>query len=99
MFLVEKPRFPGHEFSFENSAGGRMTGKAIPTIGYRGMHSFDLSFEDFFVPDTGLVGGEAGLGQGFYLSMAGLSGGRIQTSARACGVMKAALEAGCHLRR
>ena len=69
-----------------------MTGKAIPTIGYRGMHSFDLSFENYFVPDTGLVGGEDGLGKGFYLSMAGLSGGRIQTSARACGVMKAALE-------
>ncbi|MFK8049701.1 MAG: acyl-CoA dehydrogenase family protein [Halioglobus sp.] len=92
MFLVEKPRFAGHEFTFENPDGGRMTGKAIPTIGYRGMHSFDLSFEDYYVPATGLVGEEAGLGQGFYLSMEGLSGGRIQTSARACGVMKAALE-------
>ncbi len=92
MFLVEKPPFPGHEFSHESPSGGRISGKAIPTIGYRGMHSFDLAFEDYFVPDTGLVGGEAGLGHGFYLSMAGLSGGRIQTSARACGVMKAALE-------
>ncbi|MFT5483091.1 MAG: (2S)-methylsuccinyl-CoA dehydrogenase, partial [Halieaceae bacterium] len=92
MFLVEKPRFAGHEFCFENPARGRLTGKAIPTIGYRGMHSFDLFFESFFVPDAGLVGAEDGLGQGFYLSMAGLSGGRIQTSARACGVMKAALE-------
>ncbi|MDA9096058.1 acyl-CoA dehydrogenase [Porticoccaceae bacterium] len=69
-----------------------MTGKAIPTLGYRGMHSFDLSFQNYFVADTGLVGGEEGLGQGFYLAMEGLSGGRIQTSARACGVMKAALE-------
>jgi (2S)-methylsuccinyl-CoA dehydrogenase len=92
MFLVEKPRFPGHEFNHESPTGGRLGGKAIPTIGYRGMHSFDLSFEDYFVPDTGLVGGKDGLGRGFYLSMAGLSGGRIQTSARACGVMKAALE-------
>ncbi|MEP5765146.1 MAG: acyl-CoA dehydrogenase family protein [Halieaceae bacterium] len=92
MFLAEKPRFSGHEFSYDSPAGGRLSGKAIPTIGYRGMHSFDLSFEDYFVADAGLVGGEAGLGQGFYLSMAGLSGGRIQTSARACGVMKAALE-------
>lgn len=92
MLLVEKPRFPGHEFRHDSETGGRMTGKAIPTIGYRGMHSFDLSFEDYFVPDTGVVGGKDGLGKGFYLSMAGLSGGRIQTSARACGVMKAALE-------
>lgn len=92
MFLVEKPRFSGHAFSFDSPTGGKMTGKAIPTIGYRGMHSFDLSFEDYFVPDAGLVGGQDGLGKGFYLSMEGLSGGRIQTSARACGVMKAALE-------
>ncbi len=92
MFLVEKPRFAGHEFNFINPNGGQLNGKAIPTIGYRGMHSFDLSFEDFFVPDSHLVGGPEGLGQGFYLTMAGLSGGRIQTSARACGVMKAALE-------
>lgn len=92
MFLVEKPRFAGHEFHYENPRGGRMTGKAIPTIGYRGMHSFDLSFEDYWVPATALVGGDDGLGQGFYLAMAGLSGGRIQTSARASGVMQAALE-------
>jgi (2S)-methylsuccinyl-CoA dehydrogenase len=92
MFLVEKPRFPGREFCHDSPSGGRISGKAIPTIGYRGMHSFDLALEDYFVPDTGLVGGDSGLGQGFYLAMAGLSGGRIQTSARACGVMKAALE-------
>ncbi|MFT5100361.1 MAG: (2S)-methylsuccinyl-CoA dehydrogenase [Planctomycetaceae bacterium] len=92
MFLVEKPRFEGHGFSYDNPNGGRLVGKAIPTIGYRGMHSFDLSFEDFFVPEVALVGEDDGIGKGFYLTMAGLSGGRIQTSARACGVMKAALE-------
>ena len=92
MFMVEKPRFAGHEFSHENPAGGRLVGRAIPTIGYRGMHSFDLSFEDYVVPNSALVGGTAGQGQGFYLTMAGLSGGRIQTAARASGVMQAALE-------
>jgi (2S)-methylsuccinyl-CoA dehydrogenase len=92
MFLAEKPRFAGHEFAHENPRGGKLAGKAISTIGYRGMHSFDLSFEEYFVDDAALVGGEEGLGQGFYLAMAGLSGGRIQTSARASGVMQAALE-------
>ena len=92
MFLVEKPRFKGHEFSFDNPNGGRLTGNAIPTIGYRGMHSFDLSFEDLFVPDSALVGGDEGQGRGFYNTMAGLSGGRIQTAARASGVMQAAIE-------
>ena len=92
MFMVEKPRFAGHEFTHDNPAGGRLVGRAIPTIGYRGMHSYDLSFEDYVVPDSALVGGENGQGQGFYLTMAGLSGGRIQTAARASGVMQAALE-------
>jgi (2S)-methylsuccinyl-CoA dehydrogenase len=92
MFLVDKPRFAGHEFTHTNTTGGKVSGRAIPTIGYRGMHSFDLSFEDYFVPDDALVGGKEGEGQGFYLTMAGLSGGRIQTAARASGVMQAAIE-------
>ncbi len=92
MFMLDKPRFDGHSFQYSNPSGGELHGKAIATIGYRGMHSFDLAFTDYFVPDTSLVGGPEGLGRGFYLSMAGLSGGRIQTSARACGVMNAALE-------
>ncbi len=92
MFLIEKPPFSGHEFVVENPSGGRLRGNAIPTIGYRGMHSFDLAFDDYFVPGDSLIGGETGEGKGFYLAMAGLSGGRIQTSARACGVMAAALD-------
>jgi (2S)-methylsuccinyl-CoA dehydrogenase len=94
LLLVEKPSFDGHDFTVRQDAGGgTLTGRAIPTIGYRGMHSFDLSFEDFFVPDANLVGGEGGLGKGFYYTMAGMVGGRMQTAARACGVMRAALRA------
>lgn len=93
LLLVEKPSYEGHEFTYEQSGGGKLHGRAIPTIGYRGMHSFDLAFEDFFVPDANVIGGEAGLGKGFYFTMAGMVGGRIQTSARALGVMRAALKA------
>lgn len=93
LLLVEKPSFDGHDFVFRQEGGGTLGGRAIPTIGYRGMHSFDLSFEDFFVPDANVVGGEAGLGKGFYYTMAGMVGGRMQTAARACGVMRAALRA------
>ncbi|HVE52925.1 MAG TPA: acyl-CoA dehydrogenase family protein, partial [Ramlibacter sp.] len=93
LLLVEKPAFDGHDFVFRQEGGGTLSGRAIPTIGYRGMHSFDLSFEDFFVPDANVVGGEAGLGKGFYFTMAGMVGGRMQTAARACGVMRAALKA------
>jgi len=92
MFLVEKPSFDGHDFRYEQPEGGVIGGKAIPTIGYRGMHSFDVYFDNVFVPDSHLLGGEAGLGKGFYYTMAGFSGGRIQTAARANGVMQAAFE-------
>lgn len=91
ILLVEKPSYSGHAFDFQQDGGGRLIGKAIPTIGYRGMHSFDLSFEDFFVPDSHVIGGEAGLGKGFYFTMAGMMGGRMQTAARASGIMRAAL--------
>lgn len=96
LLLAEKPRSKDHKFSFskeENGIRGQITGSAIPTIGYRGMHSFEVSFENWFVPDENLIGGEAGRGKGFYLQMAGFAGGRVQTAARATGVMQAALEA------
>lgn len=93
VLLVEKPSFEGHDFVYRQPDGGVLTGRAIPTIGYRGMHSFDLAFEDVFVPDANVVGGEAGVGKGFYYTMAGMVGGRMQTAARACGVMRAALRA------
>jgi (2S)-methylsuccinyl-CoA dehydrogenase len=94
IMLVEKPSYEGHEFIFQQEAqGGTLTGKAIATIGYRGMHSYDLSFENFFVPGNRVIGEEAGVGRGFYFTMAGMVGGRIQTAARACGVMRASLSA------
>jgi len=57
------------------------------------MHSYELAFENWFVPDANLVGGEGGLGQGFYLQMQGFENGRLQTVARAIGLMEAAYQA------
>lgn len=93
ILLVEKPCFEGHAFDYRQPSGGRLSGNAIPTIGYRGMHSFDLSFEDFFVPDANVLGEDGGLSNGFYYTMSGMTGGRIQTAGRACGVMAAAIKA------
>ncbi len=70
-----------------------MEGRAIDTLGYRGMHSYEVAFENWFVPAANLVGGSEGLGQGFYLQMQGFENGRLQTAARAIGVMQAAYEA------
>jgi (2S)-methylsuccinyl-CoA dehydrogenase len=100
MFVVEKPRGEGHGFVFvqgeeDGPAGttGRLEGRPIDTLGYRGMHSYELAFEDWFVPEANLVGGSEGLGKGFYLQMQGFENGRLQTAARALGVMQAAYEA------
>jgi (2S)-methylsuccinyl-CoA dehydrogenase len=93
ILLVEKPATEDHEFTVSQERGGRLHGRAIPTIGYRGMHSYDVVFENFFVPAENLIGEEAGLGKGFYFTMTGMMGGRMQTAARALGVMKAALRA------
>ena len=100
LFLVEKHRGDGEGFLLVQGAhegpdhgSGRLEGRPIDTIGYRGMHSYELSFDHWFVPDRDLVGGDEGLGRGFYFQMSGFENGRIQTAARAIGVMQAAYEA------
>ena len=92
LFVVPKDRAAGHEFVLDQPGGGRLTGRAIPTLGYRGMHSFELAFEDWHVAAEALIGGEAGHGRGFYLQMAGFENGRLQTAARAVGVMQRAYD-------
>jgi (2S)-methylsuccinyl-CoA dehydrogenase len=94
VFIVEKPRAEGHAFRFEQDGGGVIDGRAIDTIGYRGMHSYEVAFDNWRVPNENLIGGEGGLGKGFYLQMAGFENGRLQTAARAVGLMQAAFEAG-----
>ena len=58
MFLVPKPRAAGHHFRFVQPGGGTIEGRAIDTIGYRGMHSFEVSFDRWRVPADHLVGGD-----------------------------------------
>jgi (2S)-methylsuccinyl-CoA dehydrogenase len=94
LFIVPKERGDGHGFVLDNTYGsGRMEGRPIDTIGYRGMHSYEVALDNWWVPADHLVGEEGGLGQGFYLQMAGFENGRLQTAARALGVMQAAYEA------
>ncbi|HUC35872.1 MAG TPA: acyl-CoA dehydrogenase family protein [Acidimicrobiales bacterium] len=101
LLVVEKERADGSGFVLTQPPGGggggdhggRMEGRPIDTIGYRGMHSYEIAFENWFVAADNLIGGEQGLGRGFYLQMAGFENGRLQTAARALGVMQAAYEA------
>ena len=93
LFVIEKPSTDEKSFVHEPSGGGRLTGRAISTLGYRGMHSFEMFFDDCFVPAENLVGESAGENRGFYYTMRGFSGGRLQTAARATGLMSAAFDA------
>ncbi len=98
LFIVPKPRGDGHGFQFTQDGGaagrvGTMEGRPIDTIGYRGMHSYEVALQDWWVPADHLIGGPGGLGRGFYLQMEGFENGRLQTAARAIGVMQAAYEA------
>jgi (2S)-methylsuccinyl-CoA dehydrogenase len=93
MFIVEKPIGDSHGFVFDQPEGGRLEGRPIDTIGYRGMHSYEISFSGWRVPKENLIGEEAGLGNGFYYQMEGFENGRLQTAARAVGLMQAAYEA------
>jgi (2S)-methylsuccinyl-CoA dehydrogenase len=92
LFIVPKEPARGHSFEQQQPGGGRLVGKADATPGYRGMHSFTLNLESWFVPAENLVGEEGGLGKGFYLQMGGFAAGRLQTGGRACGLAQAALE-------
>jgi (2S)-methylsuccinyl-CoA dehydrogenase len=100
MFVVPKPQAEGHGFEFTQEAGsdggapggGKMEGRPIDTIGYRGMHSYEVAFDAWFVAADNQIGLDDGLGRGFYYQMAGFENGRLQTAARAVGVMQAAYE-------
>lgn len=69
---------------------GLSISRDLPKLGYKGVESCELVFEDFRVPAASILGGEAG--KGFAHMMKGLETGRIQVAARALGVATAALE-------
>jgi isovaleryl-CoA dehydrogenase len=69
---------------------GFSVSRDLPKLGYKGVESCELSFDDFRVPGTALLGKDEG--RGFSQMMRGLEIGRIQVASRALGVARAALE-------
>ena len=95
VLIVPKDPHYGHEWTQTQPEGGSMSATANPTPGYRGMHSFTVAIDNYFVPHANLVGEDAGMGRGFALQMGGFAVGRLQTGGRACGVAQASLEKAC----
>ena len=61
MFVVPKERGDGHGFELTSESAhgtGKMEGRPIDTIGYRGMHSYEIAFDNWFVPEENLIGGD-----------------------------------------
>jgi (2S)-methylsuccinyl-CoA dehydrogenase len=86
MLLAEKARGSDDE-PFPDDG---ITGGEIEVLGYRGMKEYDVSFDNFKVPVSQLLGGAEG--QGFKQLMNTFEGARIQTAARAVGVAQSAMD-------
>jgi alkylation response protein AidB-like acyl-CoA dehydrogenase len=69
---------------------GLTVSRDLPKLGYKGVESCELTFDDCRVPASAILGGEPG--KGFAQMMKGLETGRIQVASRALGVATAALE-------
>jgi len=74
----------------ENPTSGLTVSRDLPKLGYKGVESCELSFEDCRVPASAILGDVPG--RGFAQMMKGLETGRIQVAARALGVASAALQ-------
>ncbi len=78
-FIVRKPN------------PGLSVGQHIDKLGYRGVDTGELIFDECRVGVEDLIGGEEG--RGFHQVMSGLESGRINVAARAVGVATAAFDA------
>jgi len=74
----------------EEDVDGLTISRDLPKLGYKGVESCELAFEDLRLPSTALLGDREG--RGFGQMMRGLEVGRLQVAARALGVGRAALE-------
>ena len=87
-----EPRYRGIScFIVEKPAPGLSVGQHLDKLGYRGIDTCELVFQDCRVSAGNLVGGQEG--QGFRQVLSGLETGRINIAARAVGVATAAFEA------
>ncbi|MEQ3553435.1 acyl-CoA dehydrogenase family protein [Pseudonocardia nematodicida] len=85
-----EPRHRGVSVLLVEHGPGLTVSKDLPKLGYKGVESCELHFDDMRVPADAVLGGVEG--RGFAQMMTGLETGRIQVAARALGVADAALE-------
>jgi len=84
------PRHKGMSWLIAEKGPGFKVARKLEKLGYRGIDTCELVFEDYKVPVDCLIGGVEGVGLKQVLS--GLELGRINVAARGVGVARAALE-------
>jgi butyryl-CoA dehydrogenase len=84
------PRHKGISVVLVEHGPGLTVSRDLPKLGYKGVESCELAFDDYRVPASAILGGTAG--NGFAQMMTGLETGRINVAARSLGVATAALE-------
>jgi alkylation response protein AidB-like acyl-CoA dehydrogenase len=84
-FVVEK------QPEVEEQPGLSIPG-TLKKLGYKGVETTELVFDGFRTPAASILGGEDGLGRGFYQFMGGIELGRVNIAARAVGIATRAFE-------
>lgn len=85
-----EPRHKGMSLLIAEKGPGFKVARKLEKLGYRGIDTCELVFEDYRVPVDRLIGGVEGVGLKHVLS--GLELGRINVAARGVGVARAALD-------
>ncbi len=84
-FLVEKePR--------QSELPGMRIGPPLRKLGYKGVETVEVVFDEYRTPSASVLGGAAGVNAGFKYFMSGIEVGRVNVAARGAGLAKAALD-------
>jgi alkylation response protein AidB-like acyl-CoA dehydrogenase len=84
-----EPRQRGMSMFIAEKGPGFGVSRKLEKLGYKGIDSAELVFQDYRVPAANLIGGEEG--RGLHAALSGLELGRINIAARGCGLASAAL--------
>jgi alkylation response protein AidB-like acyl-CoA dehydrogenase len=85
-----EPRHKGMSMVIAEKGPGFRVGRKLEKLGYKGIDSAELVFEDYRVPADRLIGGVEG--RGMACAISGLELGRINVAARGVGLAQAALD-------
>jgi alkylation response protein AidB-like acyl-CoA dehydrogenase len=85
-----EPRHKGMSLFIAEKGEGFTAGRKLEKLGYKGIDTAELVFEDYHIPHDGLIGGVEG--QGLKHALGGLELGRINVAARGVGIAKRALD-------